>query len=36
MIWAFYPAKRSQIVTIAFRHDELVLVVPPTIRLPSP
>jgi DNA-binding transcriptional LysR family regulator len=24
-----YPAKRSQIVTIAFRHDELVLVVPP-------
>jgi DNA-binding transcriptional LysR family regulator len=24
-----YPAKRSQIMTIAFRHDELVLVVPP-------
>ncbi len=24
-----YPAKRSQIVTIAFRHDQLVLVVPP-------
>ena len=24
-----YPAKRSQIVSIAFRHDELVLVVPP-------
>jgi DNA-binding transcriptional LysR family regulator len=24
-----YPAKRSQIVTIAFRHDDLVLVVPP-------
>jgi len=24
-----YPAKRSQIVMIAFRHDELVLVVPP-------
>src|ERR1700731_141273 len=24
-----YPNKRSQIVTIAFRHDELVLVVPP-------
>jgi DNA-binding transcriptional LysR family regulator len=24
-----YPAKRGQIVTIAFRHDELVLVVPP-------
>jgi len=24
-----YPAKRSQIVTIPFRHDELVLVVPP-------
>ncbi|HTQ25194.1 MAG TPA: LysR substrate-binding domain-containing protein [Candidatus Binataceae bacterium] len=24
-----YPAKRSQIVTIAFRYDELVLVVPP-------
>src|SRR6266851_3577131 len=24
-----YPAKRSQIVTIAFRHDEMVLVVPP-------
>jgi DNA-binding transcriptional LysR family regulator len=24
-----YPAKRSQIVTISFRHDELVLVVPP-------
>jgi DNA-binding transcriptional LysR family regulator len=24
-----YPAKRSQIVTIAFRHDELVLVAPP-------
>src|SRR5579862_8915937 len=24
-----YPAKRSQIVTIAFRHDELVLAVPP-------
>jgi DNA-binding transcriptional LysR family regulator len=24
-----YPARRSQIVTVAFRHDELVLVVPP-------
>lgn len=24
-----YPAKRSQIMTIPFRHDELVLVVPP-------
>src|SRR5260370_6560649 len=24
-----YPAKRSQIVTVPFRHDELVLVVPP-------
>src|SRR6266478_6748349 len=24
-----YPAKRSQIVTIAFRNDELVLIVPP-------
>jgi DNA-binding transcriptional LysR family regulator len=24
-----YPAKRSQIVTIPFRHDELVLIVPP-------
>ncbi|MGH7935143.1 MAG: LysR family transcriptional regulator [Candidatus Binataceae bacterium] len=24
-----YPPKRSQIVTVAFRHDELVLVVPP-------
>src|SRR5579872_5786457 len=24
-----YPSKRSQIVTIPFRHDELVLVVPP-------
>ncbi len=24
-----YPAKRSQIVTVNFRHDELVLVVPP-------
>ena len=24
-----YPAKRSQIVSIAFRHDELVLAVPP-------
>ncbi len=24
-----YPAKRSQIVSIAFRHDELVLIVPP-------
>ncbi len=23
-----YPAKRSQVVTIPFRHDELVLVVP--------
>jgi DNA-binding transcriptional LysR family regulator len=23
-----YPAKRSQIITVAFRHDELVLVVP--------
>src|SRR5215469_9959990 len=28
-----YPAKRSQIVTIAFRHDELVLVVPPDSQL---
>lgn len=24
-----YPAKRSQVVSIAFRHDELVLIVPP-------
>jgi DNA-binding transcriptional LysR family regulator len=28
-----YPAKRSQIVSIAFRHDELVLVVPPDSTL---
>src|SRR5579885_449941 len=31
-----YPAKRSQIVTIAFRHDELVLVVPPDDPRPPP
>lgn len=30
-----YPAKRSQIVSIAFRHDELVLVVPPDSALPK-
>ncbi len=28
-----YPAKRSQIVSVAFRHDELVLVVPPDSSL---
>src|SRR6516225_495319 len=31
-----YPAKRSQIVSIAFRHDELVLVVPPDSLLIMP